>query len=161
MESQMNLVSQSELLELSVSYIVLFIRLYISTAGLKSTQFTPDKLFFVITMASKVLAFRQFLVFVLIKTTREKILSTSALQCGRESNEVISLDTVGNLHSPDVFVILLTLPQIESTSIAVVAEHYGRSCGSKNWISLHSSSRLCNSASLIMLGKLRARLITS
>ena len=154
----MNLVSQSELLELSGSYIVLFIRLYISSTGLKSTQFTPDKL---ITMPSKVLAFRQFLAFVLIKTTREKILSTSALECGRESNEVISLDTVGNPHSPDVFIILLTLPQIESTSVAVVAERYGRSFGSKNWISLHSSSRLCNSASLIMLGKLRARLITS
>ena len=71
------------------------------------------------------------------------------------------MDAVGNLRYPDVFVILLTLPQKESTSIAVVTPHDGTSFGSKNWISHHSSSRLCNSASLIMLGKLRARLLTS
>ena len=65
--------------------------------GLKSIH-EEDKLCFIIKTPPSVLDFKQFICLVLIKLTCENTLSTSALECGRNSRENVNFETVATVH---------------------------------------------------------------
>lgn len=75
---------------------------------------------------------------------------------------MVSLEIVGNLFFCDGSTIWLMVPQYVTTSLRCTSlDVHGRSLGSVNWSSLHSSSRFQISAGVIMLGKFEAIVITS
>ncbi len=96
-----------------------------------------------------------FLLLVLIRARWLKIRSTSAFEWGNESSDfTVNLHVIGNLLCPDVSASLLRLPQ-NATSF-LLSVYNGRSLGSMNCSSLHSSSSDRNSEGEIMLGNLTA-----